>query len=113
MNRLFNKIIVVFTCFMLLVGIQTQAAEVIVTPPQISEALSGSATFEGFTFIASKSNATNEPVINATTGDLRVYAKGTFSIQATDYKITQVVFTLSNQGKRRLAPITVSVGNIA
>lgn len=113
MNRLFRILFTAITGTLLLVGSQTKAAEVTVTPSQISDAVISSATYEGLTFTASKSNGANVPIINATYGDMRVYAKGTFNIQSVESKITQVVFTLSTQGMRRLAPITPSVGSIA
>lgn len=45
-------------------------------------------------------------------GDLRVYANSTFTIKAKE-AMTKVVFNISAQGKKRLAPITASAGTIA
>ena len=113
MNTLLYKIRLYVTGIMLLLGSCVWAAELTITPSQISGAVSGTATFEGFSFTANKANGASSPVINATYGDLRVYANGTFRIQSDNSKITKIVFTLSTQGKRRLAPITSSVGTIA
>ena len=47
-------------------------------------------------------------------GDLRIYAKCSMTItNIRGNKFTQLVFTISERGQERLAPITASVGNIA
>ena len=112
MNRLFSILRPVLVSLLLVVSGGLQASDITVTPSQISGAVSGSATYENLIFTASKANAANAPVINATYGDLRVYAKGTLNVKCTDAKIAQIVFTLSTQGKRRLAPITASTGTV-
>lgn len=72
------------------------------------QAVSG--TFGDFTFTSSKSSGTSDPVYNAA-GDLRLYASNTLAISGAT--MTQIVFNLSTQGLRRLAPITADVGTIA
>ena len=72
------------------------------------QAVSG--TFGDFTFTSSKSSGTSDPVYNAA-GDLRLYASNTLAISGAT--MTQIVFNLSAQGLRRLAPITADVGTIA
>ena len=69
-------------------------------------------THDPFTFTVDKQGGGNNPVFNTNFNDLRVYAKGTFTIKAKS-AMTKVVFNLSSQGMKRLAPITASNGTIA
>ena len=57
-------------------------------------------------------NGGTKPAINATAGDARVYANSTLVISNAS-PMTELVFNISTQGKKRLAPITASVGSIA
>ncbi|MDE5989899.1 MAG: Ig-like domain-containing protein [Duncaniella sp.] len=67
-----------------------------------------------FTFAAIKNNSSTKPTYNASKKDLRIYAKGSFSITAPEgIKITNVVFTLSTQGQSRYTTITADNGTIA
>lgn len=66
---------------------------------------------QGISVEAAKANAANDPAYNSTSKDLRVYAKGTLTVSA-DQPITHISFTLSEQGKKRLAPLTANTGNV-
>ena len=69
-------------------------------------------TFSGFVFNAQKNTGTNEPTYNAGGKDGRVYAKGSLTISSSE-AMSQIVFNISAQGRKRLAPITASEGTIA
>ncbi len=64
-----------------------------------------------FTIQVNKNSGT-KPTVNATAGDARVYAGSTMVISNAS-PMTELVFNISTQGKKRLAPITASVGEIA
>ena len=66
-----------------------------------------------YSFVADKAESTNAPAYNATGKDLRVYAKGTLTVSNSKENMTKIVFNISSQGKKRLAPITASTGTIA
>ena len=66
-----------------------------------------------YSFTAAKAGATNDPAYNATSKDLRIYAKGTLTVANSKENMTKIVFNLSAQGLKRLAPITASTGTIA
>ena len=68
-------------------------------------------TVEGFTFKALKNSGGSTPTYNAGGKDARLYAKNTLTIQGGT--MTKIVFNISAQGKKRLAPITASTGTIA
>lgn len=82
----------------------------------------GSATLSGieewtpsddFTFAFSKNDGATAPAFNKA-GDIRLYAKNTAVMKAANgITIEKVVFTLSAQGKKRLAAITATPGTIA
>ena len=57
------------------------------------------------------SGGTN-PAINADALDARVYANGEVTITNSSDRMTSIVFNISTQGKKRLAPITANVGTI-
>jgi len=65
-----------------------------------------------FTFTATKADGGTAPAYYANGYDMRVYANGTFTIEAKD-NMTKIVFTISKKGLARLAPITATVGEIA
>ena len=71
------------------------------------------ATNGTFTFTAVKNNGSTAPVFNANGKDLRMYAKNTFTITNSAGNMTKIVFTISTQGKKRLAEISASTGTIA
>jgi len=68
-------------------------------------------TVEGFTFKALKNSGGSTPTYNSGGKDARLYAKNTLTIQGGT--MTKIVFNISAQGKKRLAPITASTGTIA
>ncbi len=70
-------------------------------------------TKEGYTLTASQAEGQSTPVVNAKTLDVRVYAKNELTVSAKGEAMTSIVFTLSDQGKRRLSEITASVGTVA
>ena len=71
-----------------------------------------SGNFNGFVFAAQKNTGSNEPAYNAGGKDGRLYAKNSLTI-SSEKAMSQIVFNLSIQGKKRLAPITASEGTIA
>ena len=69
-------------------------------------------TNQGFTFKTTKGSTTPSAYNKA--GDLRLYAGATFTITAPgNATLDKVVFNISTQGKKRLAPVTANVGTIA
>ncbi|MBR1995907.1 MAG: hypothetical protein IJ989_01465 [Paludibacteraceae bacterium] len=87
--------------------------EVTITPSAVTatEPYSYTLDKDGFTLTAVKNDGSTAPTYNANNEDVRVYAKGTLTLTATNAMST-IVFNLSEQGKKRLAPITASVGTI-
>ncbi len=67
----------------------------------------------GFTLTFAKNSGSTEPTYNTNGNDLRLYAKGTVVVNGGSKTITNIVFNLSTQGKKRLAPITANVGTVA
>ncbi len=65
------------------------------------------------TLVFDKQNGSTAPAYNAKGEDLRLYAKGTVTISCEVGNMEKIVFNLSDQGKKRLAPITASEGTIA
>ncbi|MBO5187173.1 MAG: hypothetical protein J6B91_09040 [Prevotella sp.] len=63
-----------------------------------------------FALTATKGNTA--PTYNSNNGDIRIYANSTLRIKCMS-NITKIVFNLSTQGKKRLAPITSNDGTIA
>ena len=70
-------------------------------------------TAGAYSVVAAKADANNEPVYNASGKDVRVYAKGTLTVSNSKENMTKIVFNISSQGLKRLAPITASTGTIA
>lgn len=67
----------------------------------------------GFAFTALKNDGTTEPTYNKNNKDVRTYAKNTLMIQANGANIVSISFTISAQGLKRQAEITVTPGAIA
>ena len=88
------------------------AEEVTINASDISGAATEAVTVQGFTFEAAKNNGSTAPAYNANGQDFRLYAKGTLTVSSS-HSITKMVFNISTQGKKRLAPITASTGTIA
>lgn len=63
-----------------------------------------------FTFTAKKNNGQTAPTQNASTKDLRHYAKNTITISGA--KMTKMVFTISKAGKKQWAIVTASEGTM-
>ena len=71
-------------------------------------------TVDGFTFLAEKNNGTTAPTYNANGQDVRIYAKGTYKItNNSGTNMTNIVFNISAQGKKRLAAISCNAGAVA
>ncbi len=88
------------------------ADEVTISAADMQNPATEATTVNGITFLAEKNNGSTAPTFNANAGDFRIYAKGTLTVSA-EQNITKMVFNISTQGKKRLAPITASVGAIA
>ncbi|MDD6124074.1 MAG: DUF6359 domain-containing protein [Bacteroidales bacterium] len=65
-----------------------------------------------YTVVMMKETGSTVPAINPSANDARTYAKGTVTVSTTGENMTTLVFNLSAQGKKRLAPITASVGEV-
>lgn len=63
-----------------------------------------------FNFTTKKNNGQTAPTQNANTKDLRHYAKNTITISGA--KITKMVFTMSDAGKKQWATVTASEGTM-
>lgn len=72
-----------------------------------------SATAENFTFAFDKTTAgTTAPNYNTKAKDIRLYANNTMTIATKDgSNMTEITFTISAQGKKRLTDMTVNQGN--
>lgn len=66
----------------------------------------------GFDITCVKNSGSSSPVYNSTNQDLRLYAKNSITIY-NPYGFNRLVFNLSAQGLKRLAPITPDCGMIA
>lgn len=64
-----------------------------------------------FTFTALKNNGATAPTQNGNFKDLRLYAKNSLEVQSGT-TMTSMVFTVSEQGKKRLTDITPSTGTV-
>ena len=91
-------------------AIPTGHGEVEITAAALTD---GKLSSDGFTLTFDKKNGSTTPTFNDKGGDLRLYAKGTLTIDGGGRTISKIVFNLSAQGLNRLAPITSSVGDVA
>src|SRR5574344_469742 len=64
-----------------------------------------------FAFAAFKKGGATNPTQNSNALDIRVYAKGLFTVKCSEGKMTSIVFTISTAGKTRLTDVTASTGN--
>lgn len=73
-----------------------------------------SVTTNDYTVLCQKNNGGSAPTFvgGENNNDVRVYAKGTITI-SSEIPFTSVVFNISTQGLKRLAPITANRGTIA
>ena len=70
-------------------------------------------TKTGCTVSVDQAEGTTTPVVNAAKLDLRAYAKNTMTITATaGIQFTEIVFTISAQGKKRLGQVAVDKGAV-
>ena len=109
-----RKLNLLFKSFLLLCALIAGSSAWAETKTITAAALTESVlTDSPFTLTFAKNNGSTEPTYNQNGGDLRLYAKGTVEVSSSGGKITQIVFNISVQGKKRLAPITASVGTIS
>lgn len=66
---------------------------------------------EGISVSTAKNTSSTTPAYNANGKDLRVYAKGSITIEA-ETNITAISFVISTQGQKRLAPLTANTGSV-
>lgn len=69
-------------------------------------------TFDGAYTVATDKNGGTEPAYYATSLDLRLYAKNTFTLTSNNGAMTEIVFNISEKGLARQADIAVSEGEI-
>lgn len=98
---------------MMLCGSVFAADDVTISAEKLSGLPEGPVTVSGYTFTAEKNNGSTAPAYNTNGKDVRLYAKNTLTIKAASGNMTKIVFNISAQGKKRLAPITASTGTIA
>lgn len=67
---------------------------------------------DGYKVSAVKNSGSSSPTVNATSNDFRSYAKNTVTISNSSKAMTEMVFTISAQGQKRLTDITASTGNV-
>ena len=97
---------------------ETEGDEITLAIGAETDNTNGNATYayaievEGFSLVANKGAGQTHPTFNDSYGDARIYAKGSITLTAPK-NLTSIVFNLSTQGKKRLAPISASVGAIA
>lgn len=103
-----------------LMGISAAFADATITMKDLKVFAPGNATMEvpadkinlgDFDLTIAKAEGSTPPAFNKA-GDVRLYAKSTLTIDAKN-DMTKIVFKISAQGLKRLAPITASVGAIA
>ena len=101
-------------CLMTMFCGTVMADEVTIKGEQLTDyANEGGTVVNGFTFIALTNSGQTKPTVHTTLLDARLYAKNTLTIKSSNGNITKLVFNISTQGLKRLAPITASVGTIA
>ena len=66
---------------------------------------------EGISVSTAKNTSSTTPAYNSNYKDLRVYAKGSITLEANT-NITSISFVISSQGKKRLAPLTANTGSV-
>lgn len=76
----------------------------------VTQTLTGTA--KPYTVFCDKTSSGSTPPAYANENDVRVYAKGTITI-TSETPFTSVVFNLSAQGLKRLAPISASCGAVS
>jgi hypothetical protein len=108
LNKLWLRV-----CMMVAIMTTALAASADVKTINAGALTNGVLTDSPFTLTFAKNSGSTEPTYNSNGGDVRLYAKGTVTVASAGGNMTKIVFNLSAQGKKRLAPITASVGTIA
>ena len=72
-----------------------------------------SLTFGTYTMNCLGNNGATKPTYNSNGKDVRLYAKNTAQFTTTGNAMTQIVFTISTAGQKRLAEITASTGSVS
>ena len=98
---------------LMLCGSMFAADDVTISADKLSGLPEGPVTVSGYTFTADKAEGKTAPAYNTNGNDVRLYALNTLNIKSASGNMTKITFNLSAQGKKRLAPITASVGTIA
>ena len=71
-------------------------------------------TYGDYVVTIDKKNGTSNPFVHGADNDARAYAKATVTVKNTKgVNMTELVFNISTQGKKRLAPITADSGTVA
>ena len=70
-------------------------------------------TFGTYTMDCKGNSGATKPTYNTNGKDIRTYAKNTIQLTTSGNAMTQVVFTISTQGKKRQAEITASTGSVS
>ncbi|MBQ7690111.1 MAG: chitobiase/beta-hexosaminidase C-terminal domain-containing protein [Muribaculaceae bacterium] len=70
-------------------------------------------TFGTYTMDFKGNTGASKPTYNANGKDVRTYAKNTIQLTTTGDAMTQVVFNISDAGKRRQAEVTPSEGSVS
>lgn len=102
-----KKILLILICATLAFG--SLSARVVKLT--MSDYQSTSISDKGFKITAAKASAAQKPAYNEVAGDLRIYARGTLTVESTTSEnILGIEFVLSQQGKERLPELTVNAG---
>ncbi len=100
-----------------LVGFVAAQAETFVMSEQTP--FSGGTTISGieawtngdFTFTPARASSSTAPAYNKA-GDVRIYANGTFTIACASGNMSEISFTISSQGKKRMTTVTANTGEM-
>lgn len=114
MKKLFTSLKYVMTVAALALSANVMADEISWTGQSDWEGIGGAEitlATDNFTVTAVKNSGSTNPTVNGSAKDLRVYAKGTLTI-ASEQPMTELVFTISTAGKKRLTDIVASTGSV-
>ncbi len=65
---------------------------------------------DGFTITIEKSSGQTAPTVIASANDCRAYANNVITVSSTTGNMTEIIFNISNNGKKRLTDVTASEG---
>ncbi|MBE6307438.1 MAG: hypothetical protein E7084_07290 [Bacteroidales bacterium] len=65
---------------------------------------------DGITITIDKSGGQTAPTVNSTANDCRAYANNVITVSSTTGNMTEIVFNISSNGKKRLTDVTASEG---